>query len=36
VSFFHDLLRRYPPAPPGAGLSPSDVALLQYTGGARR
>jgi long-chain acyl-CoA synthetase len=33
VSFFHDLLRQYPPTPPGASLSPSDVALLQYTGG---
>jgi long-chain acyl-CoA synthetase len=33
VSFFHDLLREYPPTPPGASLSPADVALLQYTGG---
>ena len=33
VSFFHDLLRQYPPTPPGASLSASDVALLQYTGG---
>ena len=24
---------RYPPTPPGADLKPSDVALLQYTGG---
>jgi long-chain acyl-CoA synthetase len=33
VSLFHELLRRYPPTPPGANLRPSDVALLQYTGG---
>jgi long-chain acyl-CoA synthetase len=33
VSFFHDLLREYPPTPPGASLRPTDVALLQYTGG---
>jgi long-chain acyl-CoA synthetase len=33
VSFFHELLRAYPPMPPGADLRPSDVALLQYTGG---
>ncbi|HSD66286.1 MAG TPA: long-chain fatty acid--CoA ligase, partial [Vicinamibacteria bacterium] len=33
VSFFHDLLRSYPPTPPGASLLPSDIALLQYTGG---
>jgi long-chain acyl-CoA synthetase len=33
VSFFHDLLRDYPPTPPGASLLPTDVALLQYTGG---
>jgi long-chain acyl-CoA synthetase len=33
VSFFHDLLREYPPTPPGASLGPGDVALLQYTGG---
>ena len=31
--FFRDLVRRYPPTPPGADLRPSDVALLQYTGG---
>jgi long-chain acyl-CoA synthetase len=31
--WFKDLLRRYPPTPPGADLKPSDVALLQYTGG---
>jgi long-chain acyl-CoA synthetase len=30
--FFLDLLC-YPPTPPGSDLSPSDVALLQYTGG---
>jgi long-chain acyl-CoA synthetase len=30
---FRDLLRRYPPTPPGSDLQPSDVALLQYTGG---
>jgi long-chain acyl-CoA synthetase len=28
-----DLLRAYPPTPPGADLKPSDLALLQYTGG---
>jgi long-chain acyl-CoA synthetase len=33
VSFFHELLRSYPPTPPGASLRPTDVALLQYTGG---
>jgi long-chain acyl-CoA synthetase len=33
VSFFHELLRSYPPTPPGASLLPADVALLQYTGG---
>jgi long-chain acyl-CoA synthetase len=33
VSFFHELLRVYPPTPPGASLRPADVALLQYTGG---
>ena len=33
VSFFHELLREYPPTPPGASLLPTDVALLQYTGG---
>ncbi len=33
VSFFHELLREYPPTPPGASLRPADVALLQYTGG---
>jgi long-chain acyl-CoA synthetase len=33
VSFFHELLRAYPPTPPGASLLPGDVALLQYTGG---
>jgi long-chain acyl-CoA synthetase len=33
VSFFHDLLREYPATPPGANLLPTDVALLQYTGG---
>jgi len=33
VSFFHELLREYPPTPPGANLHPKDVALLQYTGG---
>jgi len=31
--WFRDLLRRYPPTPPGADLKPSDVALFQYTGG---
>jgi long-chain acyl-CoA synthetase len=31
--WFRDLVRRYPPTPPGADLRPSDVALLQYTGG---
>jgi long-chain acyl-CoA synthetase len=31
--FFRDLVRSYPPTPPGADLKPSDVALLQYTGG---
>ncbi len=30
---FRDLLRSYPPTPPGADLKPADVALLQYTGG---
>ncbi len=33
VSLFHDLLRSYPPTPPGASLHSTDVALLQYTGG---
>jgi len=33
VSFFHELIRDYPPTPPGAGLGAKDVALLQYTGG---
>jgi len=33
IYWFKDLLRRYPPMPPGADLKPSDVALLQYTGG---
>ena len=31
--FFRDLVRAYPPTPPGADLKPSDTALLQYTGG---
>jgi long-chain acyl-CoA synthetase len=31
--WFQDLVRSYPPTPPGADLKPSDVALLQYTGG---
>ena len=31
--WFRDLVRSYPPTPPGADLKPSDVALLQYTGG---
>ena len=31
--FFRDLVRACPPTPPGADLKPSDVALLQYTGG---
>jgi long-chain acyl-CoA synthetase len=31
--FFGDLVRSYPPTPPGADLKPPDVALLQYTGG---
>ncbi len=31
--WFRDLVRAYPPTPPGADLKPSDVALLQYTGG---
>jgi long-chain acyl-CoA synthetase len=30
---FRELLRAYPPTPPGADLRPSDLALLQYTGG---
>jgi long-chain acyl-CoA synthetase len=30
---FPDLVRSYPPSPPGAHLKPDDVALLQYTGG---
>jgi long-chain acyl-CoA synthetase len=30
---FRDLVRSYPPTPPGADLKPSDVALFQYTGG---
>jgi len=30
---FRDLVRAYPPTPPGADLRPSDLALLQYTGG---
>jgi long-chain acyl-CoA synthetase len=30
---FRDLLSGYPPTPPGADLGPSDLALLQYTGG---
>jgi long-chain acyl-CoA synthetase len=30
---FRDLVRQYPPTPPGADLQPSDVAILQYTGG---
>jgi long-chain acyl-CoA synthetase len=30
---FRDLVRTYPPTPPGADLQPSDLALLQYTGG---
>ena len=30
---FGDLVRSYPPTPPGADLKPSDVALFQYTGG---
>jgi long-chain acyl-CoA synthetase len=30
---FRDLVQAYPPTPPGADLKPSDVALLQYTGG---
>ncbi len=33
VSLFHELVRAYPPTPPGASLLPTDVALLQYTGG---
>jgi long-chain acyl-CoA synthetase len=33
VYWLKDLLRRYPPMPPGADLKPSDIALLQYTGG---
>ena len=33
VSWFHELVHDYPPTPPGANLTPSDVALLQYTGG---
>jgi long-chain acyl-CoA synthetase len=30
---FRDLVRSYPPTPPGADLRPGDLALLQYTGG---
>jgi long-chain acyl-CoA synthetase len=30
---FADLVRSYPPTPPGADLKPGDVALFQYTGG---
>jgi long-chain acyl-CoA synthetase len=30
---FRDLVRSYPPTPPGADLKPTDVALFQYTGG---
>ena len=30
---FRELVRAYPPTPPGADLRPSDLALLQYTGG---
>ncbi len=30
---FRDLVRSYPPTPPGADLRPDDLALLQYTGG---
>jgi long-chain acyl-CoA synthetase len=30
---FRDLVRSYPPTPPGADLRPADLALLQYTGG---
>lgn len=33
VTLFRDLVRSYPPTPPGADLKPSDPALLQYTGG---
>jgi long-chain acyl-CoA synthetase len=33
ITSFHELLRGYPPTPPGANLRPGDVALLQYTGG---
>jgi len=33
ISWFHELVRSYPPTPPGANLLPGDVALLQYTGG---
>jgi long-chain acyl-CoA synthetase len=33
VSFFHELVQAYPPTPPGASLLPTDIALLQYTGG---
>ena len=33
VSFFHELLRAYPPTPPDVGSRAEDVALLQYTGG---
>jgi long-chain acyl-CoA synthetase len=33
VSLFHELVRDYPPTPPGASLLPTDVAILQYTGG---
>jgi long-chain acyl-CoA synthetase len=33
VSLFRDLVRSYPPTPPGADLRPHDLAVLQYTGG---
>ncbi len=33
LHLFRQLLRAHPPSPPGADLHPSDLALLQYTGG---
>lgn len=33
VYSFHDLLQRFSPEPPPVTVAPSDVALLEYTGG---
>jgi long-chain acyl-CoA synthetase len=33
IYWFHRLIWKYPPSPPGASLKPTDIALLQYTGG---